>query len=132
MNKASYQRYLLTPKWRATAKKAIKRAHGRCQVCGNLYRLEVHHNTYRNIGREKPEDLCVLCARCHALFHDIIVNIGPHSPQRPGRLAVREKVACPTCGVPAGELCLGHVGGAKRRKRRAANHVARVNAFLDL
>ena len=72
MNKASYKKYLRTPHWRATAKKALKRAGNKCQVCGSTYRLHVHHNTYENLGKERARDLCVLCKRCHELFHGVI------------------------------------------------------------
>jgi hypothetical protein len=33
------------------------------------YRLEVHHRTYERLGRERPEDLLVLCEKCHAVEH---------------------------------------------------------------
>lgn len=124
-----YKKYLLSPQWRARAKDAIERAGNRCQVCGNPLHLQVHHNTYRNLGNEKPEDLCVLCKECHELFHSVIAD---RRHPRPKREVVRKKVRCPTCGVPKGEMCLGSVGYGKRRKRREANHIARVNLFLNM
>jgi 5-methylcytosine-specific restriction endonuclease McrA len=127
--RANYKKYLLSSKWRATANDAIERAGYRCQVCGNPFRLQVHHNTYRNLGKEQPEDLCVLCKDCHELFHSVIAE---RRRPRPKREEVRKKVACPTCGVPAGEMCLGSVGGGRRRKRREANHIARVNVYINL
>jgi hypothetical protein len=33
------------------------------------YRLEVHHLTYERLGWEQPDDLLVLCERCHAVLH---------------------------------------------------------------
>ena len=29
----------------------------------------MHHRTYDNLGDEEPEDLVVLCRKCHATFH---------------------------------------------------------------
>jgi 5-methylcytosine-specific restriction endonuclease McrA len=68
----SYGRYLRSPAWRATARKALERASYKCQICGAdrwLTRLDVHHNSYERLGREPPEDLIVLCRHCHKLFH---------------------------------------------------------------
>jgi 5-methylcytosine-specific restriction endonuclease McrA len=67
-----YGLHLMSPAWRATARAALERAGYKCQVCGAdrwFARLEVHHNSYANLGREPPEDLCVLCRHCHRLFH---------------------------------------------------------------
>jgi 5-methylcytosine-specific restriction endonuclease McrA len=64
-----YEAYLRSPEWRARARQALCRAGYRCQVCGNRGPLDVHHRTYRRVGREWPEDLTVLCHRCHELFH---------------------------------------------------------------
>lgn len=125
MKPAQYHEYILSPQWKARAQRAIKRAGNRCQVCGNIRKLQVHHNTYRNLGKEKAADLCVLCARCHALFHDIIESVD-RNPPRPNREAVRAKVACPTCGVRAGQRCFN-----SKKRRREPNHIARVNAYLN-
>lgn len=43
-----------------------------CAVCRSTEDLNVHHNTYRRLGCERPEDLIVLCRRCHETFHDLI------------------------------------------------------------
>jgi 5-methylcytosine-specific restriction endonuclease McrA len=62
----------LTPEWQARRVAALARGGYRCQTCGeNDARLEVHHNTYERYGDESFNDLIVLCARCHQLFHEI-------------------------------------------------------------
>ena len=66
----NYTDYLRTDAWRRRRDRAIKRAGGRCQVCGRTSGLQVHHNTYDNLGREKAIDLVVLCGTCHKLYHD--------------------------------------------------------------
>ncbi len=67
-----YQAYIESPEWRERAKDATARAAYKCQVCSSMRRLNVHHNTYDRLGSELATDLCVLCTRCHELFHKII------------------------------------------------------------
>lgn len=75
---AEYRAHLRSPEWARIRRAALERAEYRCAFCG-LTRdrlrlkgrhLEVHHNTYRNLGHEQPADLTVLCAggrgACHA------------------------------------------------------------------
>lgn len=65
---AEYRQHMASPAWRTTRKAAIARAGRRCQRCGATdlgVRLEVHHTTYERLGRERPEDLLVLCPPCH-------------------------------------------------------------------
>jgi len=73
---AAYKAHLRSPEWRAIRNQALARAGDRCAFCGlhkNKLRmlgrhLEVHHNSYANLGHEQPQDLTVLCAGrggCH-------------------------------------------------------------------
>lgn len=66
-----YYEYLQTPEWQERRKRAMKKAGFRCQVC-NAYgvRLNTHHRTYERRGNEFDQDLIVLCADCHQIFHD--------------------------------------------------------------
>lgn len=64
-----YSEYLRTDHWKTTREGALQRAGRKCQLCGEVRRLQVHHNTYENRGCEKPADLIVLCASCHDQFH---------------------------------------------------------------
>ena len=42
----------------------------RCQVCGSMSRLEVHHQVFRSHGGEdSDENLIVLCHECHMGLH---------------------------------------------------------------
>jgi 5-methylcytosine-specific restriction endonuclease McrA len=66
----NYQDYLQTEHWQQTRERALDRAEHHCQICHCIERLEVHHNTYTNLGHERDADLVVLCDRCHELFHD--------------------------------------------------------------
>ena len=45
---------------------------GICERCGAVLpssHMNVHHKTYKNIGNEKEEELCLLCENCHAIVH---------------------------------------------------------------
>jgi 5-methylcytosine-specific restriction endonuclease McrA len=42
----------------------------RCQSCGALSNLEVHHREFRShSGRDSEENLITLCTTCHARAH---------------------------------------------------------------
>jgi len=64
-----YDEYLQTSHWHSKRYQALDRAKHRCQLCNSSKRLDVHHRTYENLGHEEPEDLIVLCRKCHEHFH---------------------------------------------------------------
>ena len=65
-----YKEYLQTEHWKAIRKRALDYAGHRCQLCNTGDSLQVHHRTYERRGCEEPTDVTVLCAYCHAKFHD--------------------------------------------------------------
>lgn len=65
-----YRQYLQTEHWQNVRNSALKRARFKCQVCCSEQRLQVHHRTYARRGEELPEDLTVLCSKCHGVFHE--------------------------------------------------------------
>lgn len=67
----SYADYLQSPEWKERARQARQRAGYRCQRCGSKQGpFEVHHRTYTRKGKERPDDLLVLCRICHQSAHD--------------------------------------------------------------
>lgn len=70
LKKLPYADYLKTEHWKRIRTGALDRAKHRCQTCNTSIGLHVHHRTYENRGDEQPEDVTVLCATCHKLFHD--------------------------------------------------------------
>jgi hypothetical protein len=66
---AKYRAYLRTAAWRQKREAALERADRRCQICNSAQRLDAHHRTYERIYNEQPNDLTVLCRKCHDLFH---------------------------------------------------------------
>jgi len=65
-----YAAYLTTKHWKQVAHAARARARGQCAL-SSFHRgeLHVHHRNYLRLGHELPEDVIVLCWRCHARFH---------------------------------------------------------------
>ena len=51
-------------------RKVLKRDGWRCQVCGSLRNLEVHHLQFRSqSGDDDEANLITVCTRCHSQFH---------------------------------------------------------------
>lgn len=65
----SYQEYLDSDAWKAKAERTKYQRGEFCQICRSKKELNVHHNTYVNVGFENDEDLIVLCHVCHEIFH---------------------------------------------------------------
>jgi 5-methylcytosine-specific restriction endonuclease McrA len=54
----------------------LRRDGWRCQSCGTMSNLEVHHKQFRShSGDDSEENLITLCVRCHEEMH---------SPRRDG------------------------------------------------
>jgi len=65
----TYAEYLTTDTWRLRSLEAKERAGWRCEHCRSEGPLQTHHWTYERVGRERPDDLIVLCEDCHATVH---------------------------------------------------------------
>jgi 5-methylcytosine-specific restriction endonuclease McrA len=54
-----------------TLRQQILRRDGwRCQACGTMSNLEVHHQEFRShSGPDSEENLITLCSTCHASVH---------------------------------------------------------------
>ena len=65
----NYKKYLLSDEW-ANLKIDLFNHRGKeCEICGSNKNIEVHHNSYKNIFKEEPEDLDILCRKCHTKKH---------------------------------------------------------------
>ena len=48
----------------------LRRDSWRCQSCGTMSNLEVHHREFRShLGADVEENLITLCSHCHARVH---------------------------------------------------------------
>jgi 5-methylcytosine-specific restriction endonuclease McrA len=51
-------------------KRVLRRDRWRCQFCGSMTNLEVHHQQFRSHSGEDQEDnLITLCTNCHFSIH---------------------------------------------------------------
>lgn len=64
-----YHTYIRSQDWYKRRYGALKRAGGKCQVCSSTEQLQIHHNSYANLGHESAADLVCLCEKCHQIFH---------------------------------------------------------------
>ena len=69
MNK--YKEYIKSEKWLQIRLDVIQ-TRGNCERCGSKNKLQVHHKTYKNLFKEEPEDLELLCYGCHMTEHKLI------------------------------------------------------------
>lgn len=69
--KLSYRDYLKTPYWKKVRQAVLKRDDNKCVVCGNTKMLQIHHESYKHVGRELKhlDDLLTLCSKCHKEHH---------------------------------------------------------------
>jgi 5-methylcytosine-specific restriction endonuclease McrA len=48
----------------------LRRDGWRCQSCGTMFNLEVHHKQFRSrSGEDSEQNLITLCAVCHDTMH---------------------------------------------------------------
>jgi 5-methylcytosine-specific restriction endonuclease McrA len=61
----------LTPElYESLRQKVLRRDGWRCQSCGTMSNLEVHHKAFRShAGDDSEENLITLCVRCHTSIH---------------------------------------------------------------
>ena len=56
--------------YRELHRQVLKRDDWRCQICGCVQNLQVHHQQLRShSGRDLEQNLITLCAECHAQVH---------------------------------------------------------------
>jgi 5-methylcytosine-specific restriction endonuclease McrA len=57
--------------YRRIMKRVLERDDWRCQRCGSLENLQIHHQIKRSqMGNDSLENLQTLCARCHMAKHN--------------------------------------------------------------
>ncbi len=67
----AYREYLNSKEWAQTRCDLLTLRGAFCEVCGSAKMIQVHHLTYSNIRAEEPEDLIILCGKCHMAEHNI-------------------------------------------------------------
>ena len=69
--KTKQPRIKLEPEaYRELCSRVLERDGWRCQFCGALESLQIHHMEWRShLGRDTLENLITLCSKCHASLH---------------------------------------------------------------
>ncbi len=60
-----YAEYMDSTEWQEMRETALIQAGRKCERCGAIESLQVHHLTYEHLGDELPEELLVVCPPCH-------------------------------------------------------------------
>jgi hypothetical protein len=90
-----YRNYIASHAWRSNPVRLAELAasRGRCRLCSARasarWPLEVHHATYRRLGREARGDLIALCGACHRDVESFL-----RRRRYATRLPVRNDVVC--------------------------------------
>ena len=90
-NPQHYLKYLASKDWKIKRAVALISAGYECERCKTDNHLEVHHITYDRLGFERPDDLRVLCAACHADEHgrpnrtDRVLSLREASEKNPNK-----------------------------------------------
>ena len=69
-NYSDYNTYIRSPEWKAKREKAFQILGRKCQRCGNIKKLEVHHLNYDNLFNESVSDVEIVCNNCHPVEDD--------------------------------------------------------------
>jgi 5-methylcytosine-specific restriction endonuclease McrA len=61
--------------YRELRKQVLRRDGWRCQLCGSMSNLEVHHKEFRSLsGDDTEHNLITLCRACHCLVHEVRIS----------------------------------------------------------
>ena len=64
--------------YRELHQQVLERDGWRCQACGSMLHLQVHHLKLRSrAGSDEEQNLISLCAECHARMHRKTSGTGP-------------------------------------------------------
>jgi len=70
---SEYEKYLKSPEWEKLKKRAMERARGQCEFCGDVA-YAIHHVRYPKVltfDFDCLDNLVAVCRRCHELSHGI-------------------------------------------------------------
>src|SRR5712664_3448892 len=56
-----YAEYLQSLHWKTFRLSVLAERGARCEDCGSVHQVQVHHQTYARLGHEFPTDVVVLC-----------------------------------------------------------------------
>jgi len=85
-----YKEYLRSKEW-LEIRLDILQTRKKCERCGSKKCLHVHHKTYKNIYNEEPEDLELLCSKCHENEHNLLKSKKKKQSKKQKRLTQLKK-----------------------------------------
>lgn len=102
-HKRKYLAYIQSEEW-ATIKNDLIMLYGCCVQCGSKRKLEVHHLSYENIFNEEPEDLVLLCKRCHLYQHPEVLSLIRRKSRQDSKKVKK-------CGITKARSLIGQLSG---------------------
>lgn len=66
---AWYNDYLDSPAWKVKREAVLKRDNRWCQGCREKHATQVHHLSYKHVGKELLFELTSVCSDCHVVIH---------------------------------------------------------------
>jgi 5-methylcytosine-specific restriction endonuclease McrA len=72
-HKKRYLKYLDSKEWSDIKIDIRIIKDNKCEICNSTKNLQVHHKTYKNLFKEEPIDLMLVCDVCHKKIHKIAV-----------------------------------------------------------
>ena len=69
MNSQEYLKYLLSDVWLARKKKYYETHDKKCYICSEAVGIDLHHCSYKRLGKEEDSDLVPLCKEHHKIVH---------------------------------------------------------------
>jgi len=70
MSATEKSEYLQSPKWKELKQAKLDQVGHKCEFCGAISHLHLHHITYDKLGDEDLSDLAILCDKHHKQIHD--------------------------------------------------------------
>lgn len=71
---AQYHAYMASPEWAARKARFFRLHERRCQACGDINDVHLHHRSYERFTHEHDADLRALCQQCHTWVHNVERN----------------------------------------------------------
>lgn len=103
-----YEDYVKSDEWKSVKERLIKERGRVCEKCGQEKpkSMHLHHKNYDNVlGKERDEDLMLLCEDCHNELHqdleffDNIETVGLCPECRRPMKTKGNKFICDDCGI---------------------------------
>ena len=85
------QKYWDSDEWAKMKVDLLQVSRAKCEYCGKTTNALVpHHLTYKNYKQEEPEDIVLICHKCHAIEHGKI-KVKPKRMTRKERIKARKE-----------------------------------------